>query len=117
MQVRTKIWIERNNVDIFGSGRYLLLLQVQETGSLNQAAANMGMSYRAAWGKLKDTEKRIGFKLLEGRTGGPHGGGSTLTPRCLQLLEAYHHLDEEISRVSNNLVEKHLDFLDSTKGS
>jgi molybdate transport system regulatory protein len=37
---------------------------VLELGSLNKAAKEMGMSYRAAWGKIKMSEEALGQPLL-----------------------------------------------------
>jgi len=48
-------------------------------GSINQAAAKLGMSYRAAWGKVTATEKRLGIKLLNKHTGGYHSGSGVDT--------------------------------------
>ncbi len=50
---------------MFGSGRVFLLDLIEKHGSLRKAAQLMGMSYRAAWGKLKASEKALGVKLIE----------------------------------------------------
>ena len=112
MNVKTRIWLEENGHDIFGGGRYRLLVAVRETGSLNRAASELGMSYRQAWGKIKDTEKRLGFTLLARRVGGKGGGGSTLTDRCLKLLTAYEQFEAELSRTATRLKSRYLGFLD-----
>ena len=79
--VKSKIWIEDAAGDlVFGSGRLRLLMAVAEYGSLLAAAKAMGMGYRAAWGKIKATEERLGKSLLDRRIGGSSGGGSDLTP-------------------------------------
>ena len=44
---------------------------------------------RQAWKMLKASEKAWGFMLPERETGGRDGGGSTLTPQAIRLLEAY----------------------------
>jgi molybdate transport system regulatory protein len=96
MQIRVKAWIELNGNVIFGEGRRRLLELVEETGSLNKAAKQMKMSYRAAWGKIKDTEERLGYRLLETRTGGTAGGGSTLTEKGKAIMEAFHAFENEV---------------------
>lgn len=89
MKVRFKIWLEENGGVAFAEGRRLLLEAVDRVGSLNAAAKELGMSYRAAWGKIKATEKALGMKLLEVTTGGKGGGGATLTSEAKELLSKY----------------------------
>ncbi len=89
MKVRFKIWLEENGGVAFAEGRRLLLEAVDRVGSLNAAAKELGMSYRAAWGKIKATEKALGMKLLEVTTGGKGGGGAALTPEAKELLSKY----------------------------
>ena len=54
------------------------------------------MSYRAAWGKIKATEKVLGLKLLEVVTGGKGGGGSTLTNDARELVEKYKKYNDRM---------------------
>ncbi|MFA6810600.1 MAG: LysR family transcriptional regulator [Desulfoplanes sp.] len=70
--LRTHLWFETPSGMFFGMGRVLLILKVKELGSLNKAAKELGMSYRAAWGKIKASEEALGKPLLvkvEGRKG------------------------------------------------
>lgn len=73
----------------FGPGMSVLLRGVESTGSLQGAAQAMNMAYSKAWKMLKESEKAWGFMLTERETGGRDGGGSTLTPQAVRLLEAY----------------------------
>jgi molybdate transport system regulatory protein len=50
---------------LFGKGRDDILKAVEKGQSLNAAAKQLKMSYRAAWGRLKASEKRMGIKLVE----------------------------------------------------
>ena len=75
---------------LLGLGRIQLLELVEELGSLNKAAAAMGMSYRAAWGRMKQTETVIGEPLVE--RSGPKKGFQ-LTPLghdIVRLFRAWH---------------------------
>ncbi len=76
--IRMHLWLENDSGVAFGMGRLLLLDALEQTGSLKGAAHKLGMSYRAAWGKLKNTELALGGKLLE-KTGG-NRSGYQLTP-------------------------------------
>ncbi|MDO8126998.1 MAG: LysR family transcriptional regulator [Candidatus Brocadiales bacterium] len=90
MNPRFKVWIEKDGEVVFAEGRRLLLETVGELGSLNAAAGKLGMSYRAAWGKIKATEQRLGIKLLESNVGGRGGGGARLTKEAKDLLRRYN---------------------------
>ena len=69
---RLHLWLETRDGMLLGLGRIQLLELVEELGSLNKAAAAMGMSYRAAWGRMKQTETVLGAPLVE-RTGPKKG--------------------------------------------
>ncbi|HHT9106902.1 MAG TPA: winged helix-turn-helix domain-containing protein, partial [Candidatus Wujingus californicus] len=56
MKVIFKIWLEENGGVAFSEGRKMLFDAIARRGSLNAAAKELGMSYRAAWGKVKATE-------------------------------------------------------------
>lgn len=90
MKVRFKIWIEQDGSVAFAEGRRMLLEAVDRLGSLNAAAKELGMSYRAAWGKIKTTEKALGIRLLDVTTGGKGGGGAQLTQEARKLVSAYN---------------------------
>ena len=62
--IRLHLWLETPEGIFFGAGRALLLAKIEECGSLSKAAAALGMSYRAAWGKIRNTEKILGVKLI-----------------------------------------------------
>ncbi len=98
MEVKLGIRIREKGVHVYGDGRQALLERIERMGSIRAAAGEMGMSYRAAWGKIKATEEGLGFKLLERRIGGARGGGAVLTDEARQLMAAYrifrHGLNE-----------------------
>jgi molybdate transport system regulatory protein len=71
----------------FGMGREFLLQGIEEYGSLKKAAEAMGMSYRAAWGKIKSTEKILNISLIEKRGG--NRSGYQVTPEGRKLMEKF----------------------------
>ena len=73
----------------FGPGVAQLLHAVQELQSLRAAALSMDMAYSKAWTIIKNSEKALGFSLLDSTTGGKGGGGAALTPEGARLLRAY----------------------------
>lgn len=83
-----------HNNAIFGRGVAQLCRGVERTGSLNKAAKEIGMAYSKAWRIVKHTEEAFAIQLLE--RNGAHG--STLTEDGKALLEAYDHLQLDVSR-------------------
>ncbi len=101
--VKSKIWIEdEKGAMVFGLGRLRILAAIEERGSILAASKALNMSYRAAWGKIKTSEERLGQALLKRRVGGGSGGGSELTPFARTLVKKFKYLQ--------SLVEKETDI-------
>ena len=81
-----KLWIESDDGALLGPGRLALLEGVRRLGSLNKVAAEMRMSYRKAWGRLKDAEQRLGQQLVEDSGGRK---GYVLTELGNSLVDEY----------------------------
>ncbi len=96
MEIKSKLWIEIDGKPIFGRGRRFLLEAIDNHGSINQAAKEINISYRKAWGYIRAMEERLGLKLIERQTGGRNGGGSTLTESAREFLKKYGALEEGI---------------------
>lgn len=95
MQVRYKVWLEEGK-PVFGDGMTSLLNAIDELGSINQAAARLKMSYRQAWGRIKETEERMGIRLLETKIGGESGGGAQLTEEAREILKKYRVFRQKV---------------------
>ncbi len=106
VQPKCKIWLEADNSVVFGGGRLAIFQAIEECGSINQAAAKLGMSYRAAWGKVTSTEKRLGIKLVNKHVGGAHSG-SELTPEAKKIMNAYISFKQESIQAVDQLFCKH----------
>ncbi|MBS1234401.1 MAG: putative transcriptional regulator, ModE family, partial [Nitrospirae bacterium] len=64
MEIRSKVWLEIEGRPVFGRGRRFLLEAIDTCGSINQAAKEINISYRKAWGYIKAMEERLGIKLV-----------------------------------------------------
>ncbi|MCL6611043.1 MAG: LysR family transcriptional regulator [Peptococcaceae bacterium] len=91
-----KVWLEKDGA-VFGEGLYDLLSRIERTGSIAAAASEMGMSYRAAWGKIKVSEKKWQIRLVNTRVGGDTGGGASLTGEARMLLARFRELREGVN--------------------
>lgn len=106
MNIKSKIWFEENNEMVFGAGKSLILKAIDETGSINQAAKKLNMSYRHAWSYIRSVEKRLKKQLIIKIKGGVGGGGAILTPYAKQLLEKFDTLEREIISTANQKFEE-----------
>ncbi|MBD8529878.1 MULTISPECIES: substrate-binding domain-containing protein [unclassified Massilia] len=76
-----------------------LLLSIQDTGSIAQAAKSVGLSYRYAWGLLRAAESLFGTQLLQ--TG--RGRGTLLTPLAQKLVWADRRIAARLSPTLHSL--------------
>src|SRR5262245_44669903 len=88
MKSRSKVWVVFDGGTKFGGGRAELLRLVEKEGSLRRAVVRMGMSYRAAWGYVRELEEAAGFAFLE-RPGKGRSSGTQLTTKARAFLDAF----------------------------
>ena len=89
MEPRIKLWVEKDQLLVFSDYRAELLDQIARAGSISGGAERMGLSYRRAWGKVKEIERNLGMRLVQSEAGGPGGGRTVLTPEGEELLARY----------------------------
>jgi molybdate transport system regulatory protein len=97
LQPRQKLWIEADGRLVMSDYRLRLLELVAESGSLAQAAAALGLSYRRAWGKVKELEANLGVGLVQSEVGGAGGGHTSLTPEGEAILSAYKRFQSRLA--------------------
>ncbi|MFB3924643.1 MAG: winged helix-turn-helix domain-containing protein [Syntrophales bacterium] len=102
MKIKYKIWIERNGQILFGHGRDELLRAIEKYRSLHAAARKLKMSYRAAWGRIRASEERLGFKLVEC----DRGKSMHITAEAKQLLEQFEAIETCIETLLENVDRK-----------
>jgi len=100
LTMRLHLWFERDEKIFMGIGRALLLEKIEELGSLRQAATEMKMSYRAAWGKLKAAEESIGKPLVQKVKG--KGQRYELTPVGRQLASQFMQLQQDVEEYAKS---------------
>ncbi len=76
-----------------------LLIAVQDTGSIAQAAKAVKLSYRYAWGLLRDAETLFGASLLHTE----RGRGTRLTPLADKLVWADRRIAARLSPTLESL--------------
>jgi molybdate transport system regulatory protein len=105
--LKYEVWLEDIDKNLIISQRSLELLKlIKETGSLKAAAEEFGISYRKAWGDLKEAEEKLGFVLLDKKRGGQFGGTSELTEDGLNLIKAFEELNEDFNESIKKVTKK-----------
>lgn len=87
-----------------------LLERIAATGSITAAASAMGMSYKVAWEAVEAINNLSEQPLVERKTGGQKGGGTTLTTYGRRVVGAYRRLEQEREQVLKKLAEVMDDF-------
>jgi len=90
-ELKLRIWLERDGKFVVSEGRAQLLRKIKDTGSLSEAAKDMGMSYRHAWGVVHSIAQSAGGKVVESVRGGRKGGVTRLTPFGEEILREYEN--------------------------
>jgi molybdate transport system regulatory protein len=96
MEIRYKIWIEKNGKVVFGRGRDNILQAIDKQRSLSAAAKKLEMSYRAAWGRLKASEERMGMNLVETGAGDK---SMQLTPQARAVIDRFEKLEKDVEKL------------------
>jgi molybdate transport system regulatory protein len=95
---RVTIRLDFDRANSVGPGKIALLERMRESGSLSQAARELGMSYRRGWQLLASLNRSFKEPLVETAVGGSGGGGSTLTPLGESMIRAYRTFENEANR-------------------
>ena len=110
MQVMGGIWLGQNDEPMLGDVRFALLEQIDQTGSITQAAKAVGISYKTAWDAVDTMKNLSGEPLVESASGGKGGGGTRLTESARKLVETYRLVQQEHERFLASLSEGIDDF-------
>ena len=89
LKLKASQWIvDKDNNIIIGEGRAKILENIEKTGSMNQTAKMMKMSYKAVWSKIKTTEKHMNTCIVHT----DRKDGSRLSQAGKDLLANYNLL-------------------------
>ncbi|MFI5329864.1 MAG: winged helix-turn-helix domain-containing protein [Desulfobaccales bacterium] len=79
VQIKGRLWVEKQGETFLSWGRVILLEKIRETGSIAAAARDMQMAYSHAWALVADMNRLAGEELVSRTFGGRHGGRAWLT--------------------------------------
>ena len=100
LRINGRIWLETTDGAnrFMGIGRLELLGHIQRTGSINQAAKAMNMSYKRAWELVHSMNTLADAPLVTTQTGGEKGGGAVITAEGEKYLTHYRALQERFQQ-------------------
>ncbi len=100
LKLRSSYWIvDGDDNIIIGKGRMEILENIEKTGSINQTAKLMKMSYKAVWSKIKATEKHLNAPVVHAdRKEGTH-----LSQQGKELLEKYRRLKNKCQNADDRI--------------
>ncbi|MEY4208630.1 MAG: hypothetical protein RLZZ20_1782 [Pseudomonadota bacterium] len=90
-----------------------LLRAIEETGSIARAAQTVGLSYRYAWGLLREAESLFGYSLMQ--TG--RGRGTSLSPLAEKLIWADRRIAARLTPTLDSLASELETELGKTLGN
>jgi molybdate transport system regulatory protein len=90
--IKGNIWITTSKKEIIGKGRAQLLNEINNCGSIAQAAKNINLSYKKAWCMVKEMNTNYKEPIIKQIVGGKNGGGTNLTHYGLELLNNYNKI-------------------------
>ncbi|MFU1505661.1 winged helix-turn-helix domain-containing protein [Aeromonas veronii] len=93
--VRPRVYIGKNLS--IGPGKIDLLRAIGEARSISAAARSMDLPYKRAWLLINTLNEGFPCPVVETATGGKGGGGASLTPLGVQLVEAYDALEKRLN--------------------
>jgi molybdate transport system regulatory protein len=98
LQPRFRIY-RRGDVAL-GPGKVELLALIGQTGSINQAARRMGMSYMRAWSLVQMMNRCFKQPLILVSRGGTGGGGAELTETGSKVVALYRQMEQSSLRAT-----------------
>ena len=100
LRLKSSQWIvDEDDNAIIGKGRMEILDNIEKTGSINQTAKIMKMSYKAVWSKIKATEKHLNTVIVHT----DRKEGSRLSKEGKQLLEKFRLLKRECTSADDDI--------------
>ena len=100
LKLKSSQWIvDEHDNPVIGLGRMEILDNIEKTGSINQTAKMMKMSYKAVWSKIKTTENHLNTVIVHT----DRKEGSRLSREGKELLEKYRRLKKECLSADDKL--------------
>ena len=87
--------VSSGNKIALGPGKIELLMLVEKTGSIGEAAKHMKMSYMRAWSLVQTMNECFKLPVIKTIRGGRDRGGATLTDTGYDILKSYQQMEKD----------------------
>jgi len=87
------IRIDLDDEGRIGPGKIKLLENIEACGSISAAGRAMDMSYKRAWDLVDEINRICERAVVERQTGGKNGGGASLTPFGIALIDRHRRIE------------------------
>jgi molybdate transport system regulatory protein len=111
--VQPRFRIFRGGDIALGPGKVELLALIGQTGSINQAARRMDMSYMRAWSLVQTMNRCFKKPLVLVSRGGEGGGGAKLTESGRRMLALYRQMEAKAAKATRVTWNKMQSYLKS----
>ncbi len=98
--LKIRLRVTRGDADAFGPGKAQLLESLLETGSLNQSARNLKMSYVKALALVRTMNANFADPLVVLSRGGRQGGGTQVSELGKLVLTEYGALQKSCEKAA-----------------
>jgi molybdate transport repressor ModE-like protein len=98
--------VKKDENTVLNEEGFRLLVEIKKESSIVAAARSLDISYRKAWGLLRQIEDLLGFRLVQRSRGGRTGGRTFLTEEGLELTGAYSELRKKLDSAVHDPVKE-----------
>ena len=99
-EIRIRCWLDLDGEKFFGPGRAELLELIHESGSIAQAARQMGMSYKKAWAMVDEMNTKGRKPFVVTQKGGEKGGTAEVTETGRKVVAAYQKINKQLQAIA-----------------
>jgi len=103
MHLVGRILLDTDEGSLLAEKRVQLLEAIEQSGTIQKAATQLGLSYKGAWDAVNAMNNLCDQPLVERQVGGRRGGGSQLTEQGRNLIHLYRTVEAEYQRFLDRL--------------
>lgn len=109
MRIVTRVRIGKDKIFI-GKGVKEMLDAIETHKSIKKATEQTGISYPKAIRMIQILEEELGFPVVISEKGGNTRGGTHLTEKGRDVLEAYRKIEKSVDEYARQLLEQEFNF-------
>lgn len=105
---RHKVWLLSDGLFLMGPNYLRFLRAVDRTGTIREAGAAVGWSYRTCLNRVRRMERALGGPVLLTARGGRTHGGSRLSPEARRLVDGFERWHQAVAAFSRRSFARYL---------